>query len=147
LLFRLTPRLREKTRPLSALISNLGMTTKLSGNSFGIVRFFPSPFEPRIVPRIARLARNQYQTGNGFWKIGGLSDRPSRRMRARNRAHRTYSRNRNAVFGSSWWVLFEADEGKKKRWHDKCEFFGTTPTARLRGRYRSISSRANASCR
>ena|SRR5437867_2465481 len=45
-------------------------------DSFGIVRFFPSPSEPRIVPRIARLAQNPHQTGNGFRKIGGLSDRP-----------------------------------------------------------------------
>ena len=51
-------------------------------DSFGIVRFFPSPSEPRIVPRIARLAQNPHQTGNGFRKIGGLSDRPSRRKSA-----------------------------------------------------------------
>jgi len=35
----------------------------------------------RIMLRSPRLACYQCQTGNGFWKIGGLSDRPSRRMR------------------------------------------------------------------
>src|SRR5438132_3473475 len=36
--------------------------------------------QAQIEPGIACLTHYNCQTGNGFWKIGGLSDRPSRRM-------------------------------------------------------------------
>src|SRR5713226_7405490 len=45
-------------------------------------RLLCQAIQARITPRSPRHACYQCQTGNGFRKIGGLSDRPSRRMSA-----------------------------------------------------------------
>ena len=90
MLFRLTPTNRKRNPPLSALISILESLHRLSRNSFGIVVFSARQSEPELRlnhPDSPVIGTRQEMV---FWKMGGLSDRPSRRMRGRNGVPRKY---------------------------------------------------------
>ena len=83
MLFRLTPTNRKRNPPLSALISILESLHRLSRNSFGIVVFSARQSEPELRlnhPDSPVIGTRQEMV---FGKMGGLSDRPSRRMRGR----------------------------------------------------------------